>query len=227
MAKQKKLTGVNETLTAMIANWPSLYPSRLTALRRVFTNHMNWSDGTPQSNDSIFTRDDSMDTPLDETLKGSDTYSPNVQILRLRKERQTYEFTRTNAALIAAAEYGDFYDFEHTPSFSTYDLNSIPLEKLTPEWRAALIEFCNAIIAVTEDSVRTDPSVRHYSKDAIEKKVVQLQDAKATARECLMRLGEGKKEEEAARNRALDELRAQAHRLGFKLERVNPENPFA
>jgi hypothetical protein len=221
MAKRAKpILGVTETIETMIANWPTLYRSRDAALERIFTDTYEWRDGAPYQIDSLITRDETdYDAPVDETEAAAD-HSPNSKILYRRIDAAKAKFVRDNAALIARAEYGDFQKFTSVPSFSTYKLNSIPVETLTDEWKTALAEYCNEVLRYDGSKIAHRTALKGYRAEYGEREVSQLEGAKKAAQECLHRLGKGTKAQDEAREMLLSKLRAQAAELGFDLTKM-------
>jgi hypothetical protein len=213
---ETKKTGVNEILAKLISDWPSLYRSRLSALSRVFSYYDNWSGGFPHHD--YPDRDESLDQPLDETLDGSDARSyRNSAILRKRHERMEDLFIRENAEMIAAAESGKFRDFTSTPDFSTYYLNRMPLETMNADWRAALEEFCRAILLYSEDKLRHRKALQGTCASYIENEVSRLNSSKAAAQEALSRLGKSGEQESRERAALIQKLHYEAEALGFTL----------
>ena len=219
---------VTETIAVIIANWPSLHTSRLCALRNIFTGDCDdWSKGYPHPArmSAIYTSDDFEAEAKDyeKTMEGRKQSVTDA--LRHAKDRADKRFIRENAALIAFADYGEWYDFRYVPTFSTYQLNSISPETLNETWKKALIEFCKAILVFPEERARRNPN--GYTTETIERKVSDLNEAKATAREALNRLGIADENAKRERDRAIEKLRHEAQKLGFKLEKVDPKNVFA
>lgn len=214
---------VTETLAQIIHNWPSLHTSRLCALRNIFTGDCDdWSKGHPNPwrTSAIYTYDTfETETPKDDGKKVT-----IEDALREFKDKAEKRFVRSNAASIAMTEYGEWHDFRYVPTFSTYQLNRLSPETLSKGWREALIEFCKEILSFSEDRARRNPN--GYSAESVERKVIDLKEAKATAREALNRLGLGNEQEKKDRDTAIRNLRFEASKLGFKLEKVDPENVF-
>jgi hypothetical protein len=207
---------VDETLEKMIANWPGLYRSRLSTLYGLFEDAARWVHGQPCGLSALDMRDGDLDRPLDETLDKHDAkYSPNRSRLNQRLDYAKKQFVRANAALIARAEIGEWYDFRSVPSFSFYLVNRLPLDTMAPEWRKALIELCQEILRLTEEFARRN---RHgYSADTINRQMAGLVSAKAAAQECLIRLGLGDEDAKKARQTLIQKLRFEAEALGLKL----------
>lgn len=224
--RMNKTMTVSETLAAIISNWPSLHTSRLSALRNIFTGDCDdWSKGCPNPyrTSAIYSRDD-FDTPEEIEKLRAKARSFEESLSNL-KDLSDKKFIRTNAAFIATATYGPFHAFQYVPTFSMYDLNRISPETLNAEWREALIEFCKAILSLREDFARSNPN--GYTAETIERRVIELKNAQATAREALNRLGLANEQEKKDRDDAIQKLRFEAAKLGFKLEKVDPANVFA
>jgi hypothetical protein len=215
---------VDETLEKLISNWPSLHRSRLTALASIFTGDCDdWSKGYPNADrtSGLYSRDEYETKEI--TLDASTAKNHyNTEMLYHLGNRAEKTFVRENAALIARTNLGEWNEFRYVPSFSEYQLNRIPVEKLTPEWRAALIELCKEILYLREDFVHRNP--RGLNAESIERKVTDLKEAQKTAQECLIRLGEGDKEAEKARNAAIQKLRFEAEKYGFVLAKIETES---
>lgn len=214
---------VTATLTTIISNWPSLHTSRLSALRNIFTGDCDdWSKGypNPHRTSAIYSRDDFEE----EVAKDTSAKSP-VDHLRNAKYYEEKMFVRRNAALIAIADHGEWHSFCYVPTFTTYELNRISPETLNDDWRNALIEFCKEILSFPESRARKNPN--GYTEETVERKVSDLKDAQATAREALNRLGIADEQEKRDRAEAIQKLRHEASKLGFKLEKVDPANVFA
>jgi hypothetical protein len=224
--KSKPYASVKDVLAQIISNWPTLYRTRLQALDAIFgkTYGVDWSNGSPIGIDALDSRDEGLDKPIDETISGSDKHSPNAKLLNVRLDRQKALFVRENAEIIACAEYGEHHDFRSAPTcFSESDLNRMPLEKLSEEWRDAFLEYLRAIIAYSEDKLRLRKALQGIGDRYIEDEVVRLNSSKRAAREAMFRLGQGGKEAEAVRRQVLDKLRYEAERLGFTLTAMKPE----
>lgn len=215
---------VAETLATMIRNWPTLYETRLDALKRCFTE--SW--GTYQDGclipESLHERSaaDIMDEE-EQVEKGSSKHYQKSNPakaaaieasdrLYARRFNAKIAFLKANADLLAI---DDRTKFSYPPSFSSYELNRVQLDKLNDEWKAAFVEFCNAIL--TYDEAQIDRKYSQYSEQARADKKTRLQEAKETAREGLLRAGLGQEHETKARNAVLEKLRYEAARLGFDL----------
>lgn len=208
---------VDEILEMMIGNWPSLYRSRLSTLDHVFTDAECWADGQPRGLNALEMRDEELDRPLDETLGAHEVKStPNRALLNKRLDYAKKQFVRDNAALIARAELvGEWHDFRSVPSFSIHHLNKLPLKTMAPEWRAALTEFCQEILQLTDDFACHNP--HGYSVETVNRHVMMLATAKNAAEECLIRLGQGSDDAKKARQAMIEKLRRDAAMLGLKL----------
>lgn len=218
MAKRPINSDADDTLAQMIANWPTLYRSRMAALERVFCSTYIWRNGMPYELDSLLTRDETYDQPLDETLTGTDKdYYPNVAVVRRRRDRAKALFVRENAALIARAESGEDRGFTSVPAFSTHALNRIPLDTLTQEWRGALVEYCNEVVRYDTAMIAPRNTLRGYNQSYSDREIAQAQEAKKAANECLIRLGQGSKDAEEVRRHEIQKLRYLAESFGLKL----------
>lgn len=222
----KKLTSVEAVLAAMIGNWPTLMSTRNDALRHLFTNTgTEWAkEGYPLPSAAYeaSTRNDEDEdqaaTDSGQFYKGEEKAAHEARgRLRARRHNQKIAFTRDNAALLAIEPYSAF---SYVPTFSTYELNRLPLDKLNDDWKGALIEFCNAILDYS-----VDDALRHHrsgmSPDYIERSVQELKQSHAVATECIARFGISKNKNE--RNVALEKLRAEAAKFGFNLTKIESE----
>jgi hypothetical protein len=225
MATDAILTGSDEILAAMIRNRPTLFQTRNDALRNVFTNSgVNWTkEGYPQPDAAYeastrdFRNEDESAAEDGKHYKGKEKAAMEARgRLRARRENQQITFTRDNADLLAIETYSEF---SFPPTFTTYDLNRIPLDKLNDDWKDALVEFCRALLGYSEDAARRHHS-NGMSRDYIERSVQDLKDAHATANECIARIGLGCPQLDGARNQALEKLRYEAAKFGFTLEKI-------
>jgi hypothetical protein len=229
MPKQIKRLSVGETVATIIRNWPSSYYTRLDALRRVFTaSGDNWFEGEdgmyplPEIVLTASVRDEvaAEEKEIAEKLRGRDinevsAYTRSeISSIRLyhRRERARNAFNRENAELIAAER---FAGFTYIPTFSTTDLNALPLANMAPDWREALVEFCNEIHRYTEIEARYQK--RQQAPQYQQQGVDNLNRSKDVATECLHRLGQGDKADEKVRAAAIEKLRAAAAEYGMKL----------
>ena len=223
----KPQTNVNAVLARYIAAWPSLCDNRHDALLWVFTNSaiQRWHKGCP-----VFWDDYSSDKELTETavraeiakLTRSDQREIVYQTLRIRREVTIHRFTRKHAAQIAeATTYKPM--FRGVPDFSVFALNRIPLNELTPAWKAALIELADAILAARVDDYTKRMKLENLSADAIKHTESRFCSAQATANETLMRLCPERVESLTKHERGdkLNQLRMAAEALGMKLVPVN------
>lgn len=223
--KKPQPVGVVEFLTQRIEAWPTLYRSRLSALINVFTySGYTFEHGFPTSRyeGEVDGRDEKLDQPLDETPKKDSTRSHAMDLLYLRSDREKALFVRRNAALIAQAEYGPFGELTSTPRFSSSDLNQIDLDKLTPEWRDALIELCKAIKRFDTDKLVLRKKLQGITQSYIDREVYEANASKKVADECLTRLGQGRPDSDAARAEKIAALRYAAKELGFDLTKIDP-----
>lgn len=217
---------VNETIAKMIRNWPILHPTRKDALRHVFiAPWVDWTGGEPNF-DGLMSNDD---RPLDdedaeiEKLLGrrGDVVSAAKQKyidaetvstrLRVRRRNMETKFLLDNADLIAMDTQ---VEFDCPPTFSLYELNRIPLEKLNDEWKAALVEFCHEVQFY--DECKIDIKYHDHNVESRDRQKRALADAKKTAAECLSRL-DPSAEAVKARAAKLAEVRALAAALGYEL----------
>lgn len=221
------LNAVDQVLAKMIHNWPTLYPNRLAALKHVFEDGAEWYDNGTVWLMSLDGQSDSLTDDEDAVAASATEYlnslpdTPEYRRTRertdakarleVRQRNAKYMFIRENAELIATAECR----FDTVPRFSLSGLNKIPLEKLTPEWKEALVEFCRAIQYF---SPRDMERIKVSMGDNIEY-TSRLEEARKTASECLMRLdpeGEGKH----ARNAEIDRIRREAEKYGYTLKLI-------
>lgn len=209
---------VTQTVCQMIYNWPSITEGRLAALSRVFTCSGDWIE-TPEG--TYPELEDSLGAPsaieqeakyLAECKKLDRKAEPRDLLFR-RREDAKHQFTRNNAELMAGEDF--FNRFKYPPKFSIYELNRLPLDTMEPQWKAALIEFCKAILSYSQSE-----TLEYHRKHAEQyriRAVSDLAEAHKTAKECLTRLGVGEKPEIDARKVAIAELRRQAEQMGMKL----------
>lgn len=216
---------VEDTIAKMIQNWPSLYRDRLSALTRIF-NDADWHDGQPFS-ESISTRDENIFedviTAVARFDQSDSPYAKNKRLeIRLRtfRENATLKFIIDNASLIAQVKS---HEFSYTPSFSSYELNRIPLEKLAPEWREALIEFCEEILIESEKNVLHRTA--QYPTADIQREIKKLEQAQATARECLVRIDPSRAAAQEATERldAIRKLQYEAEKFGYTLTKMDKQ----
>jgi hypothetical protein len=209
---------VTQTVCQMIYNWPSITEGRLPALSRVFTCSGDWIEtpegAYPELEDSLGTT-----SPIDQEAKylaECEKMGRKVEgrdLLFRRRQDAKHRFTRENAEIMAEEDF--FNRFKYPPSFSTYKLNRLPLETMEPQWKAALIEFCKAVLDYSEkDALEYH---REHAEQSRKRAVSDLAEAHRTAKECLARLGVGDKPEIDARKAAIAELQRQAENLGMKL----------
>lgn len=229
MAKQIKRLSVDETVATMIRNWPSSYATRLDALRRVFTASSNdWlrgDTGMYPLPDTVLTASERDEAAEEEKAvaqelrgRGLDEVSAYVRSsiastrLRLRRERAENDFRRANADLIAVERHAGF---TYIPSFSFHQLNNLPLGNLAPDWREALIEFCEEVQRYSEIEARHQK--RDQAPEYQQRGVDELNQSKAVAAECLHRLGLGDSAAGQARAAEIAKLRRAAAAFGMKL----------
>ncbi len=233
MKKQPRNTNPTKTYAKMIAYWPTLYSNRYDAMRRVFSC-AEWKNGCPVLEDTFVGRHTSKEIDRKEYLKdiareketryGRDKLPGRLAQIKLRyvKACAKHEFAEKNSLLIATAiEYlGE--RFSYVPEFSTHSLNQIPLNELTPAWRAALIEYCEAIDSYSMNQARKNPN--GYTNDVVERNVVRLEEAKKTAKEALYRLDPSRcaQEQKVFRDNELSALRHAAEKYGFTLTEIKP-----
>jgi hypothetical protein len=224
---KKVLKEVDAILAALIRNWPTLMRTRNDALRWVFTNSgTEWmEDGYPypdaayQASTRDLRDEDESAAEDGKCWKGKEKAAQEARgRLRARRENQQITFTCDNADLLAIEAYSEF---SYPPSFSTYELNRIPLDKLNDDWKGALVEFCRALLQYSEDDARRHCS-NGKSKEYIDRSVLDVKFAHETATECIARLGLGQHKD--ARAEALNKIREEARKFGFKLEPIDPEN---
>lgn len=136
---------VLDTVTAMIVNWPTLYPNRATALKHCFTSpRWLWVDGQlcPESDVEILRGD----TPQHEEIEGD-----LDQCLRISKRNAIYDWTADNAELLAQ-------DTMSTPEHDclwlpdSYDRFADMPENVTDDWREAAMEMLRQLYYDTKDA---------------------------------------------------------------------------
>lgn len=222
-----ELNVVDRTLATMIANWPDSYRNRLSALRKVFVEGTEWNaDGTIW-NTALDGPSNKIADNVDEAVAESMGFYeglPDTPENRARRQREeattrlrvlhrnaTVQFIRDNAELLAVASCR----FEYVPRFPMSALNDIPLDRLTPEWKAALVEFCKAILEFTNKDLARCEEKHGPSADY----APRLAEAYATAREALARINP--EFADRARREEIERLRSEAAKLGFKLAPLN------
>ncbi|RYD66586.1 MAG: hypothetical protein EOP83_04675 [Verrucomicrobiaceae bacterium] len=214
---QTRLT-VNETVTLMIHNWPSITEGRLDALSRVFTCTGDWkktSTGSyPLLGDSLgsMSEIDAEKKYLAECSKRNRKID-NRDLVRARRDDAKEQFTRDNASLLAEENF--FNEFSSQPTFDVYRLNVLPLDTMEPQWKAALVEYCKAVLSYTDEKVLD--RCRKQTADSRNRALDDLAVSQTTAKECLARLGMGEKPDEEARKARIADLRFQAKLLGLTL----------
>ncbi len=232
MPKQSRTADVNRVLASIIAAWPSLYKNRHDALLFMFTNSAiyGWENGCPVLAD--VGKDDLTVEGIRDQIKKlmpSDRLTNEAHgfaILRIKRENNSRRFTRAHAQQIAgAADYKPM--FVGVPSFSTFNVNRIPLvePEIAPQWKAALIELCKAICEVRADDIKKCAEREGYAAAYVNDQLVRLREAQDAAREAMIRVcpEQVPDPDRSARNERLDHLRYAAEALGYKL--IPKESP--
>lgn len=222
------MTAVDETLTQIISNWPGLHTTRYSALENALTSSWpSWQETKtgfiPRPSAIADGRDDLEDPTtkfVGETLRGRDFEKladwekayVHAQRVSWGRRHAIEVFNREHAGDIARDTTASFVG---VPRFSLSDLNDIPLDRLDPAWRAALIEFCRKIEVVTEEKVRDHN--RDLNAESQDRAASDLKSAKAAAKECLFRLGLVSDKEAAERAAVIARIRREAAAFGLEL----------
>jgi hypothetical protein len=237
MTKSTKvdMSEVDEILAQIVSNWPSLYTTRYDALGNALTSSWpSWQEtetGFIPRPSGIADGRDSLEDPTTERVNDILRGRP-FETLKAWEQEQVYAarvswgrrhaieiFNREHAADIARNTSETFVS---VPRFSLSDLDKIPLDRLDPAWRAALIEYCEKIERLSEDKVRDGK--RDLNQEAQDRAASDLKSAKAAAKECLFRLGIADGAEIEQRAAEIAKLRAQAYALGLDLVERKGEN---
>lgn len=224
---------VNQAVATVISNWPSSYASRADALKSFFTKpNVEWIDGQPYIDDTMGMRCvhagnsvEEEETEVASVIRRCEKKSESYRQKRIaetrlyiRRERARAQFNRDNVEWLAVEENSKF---SFTPQFTTRDLNRLPFNDMTADWRAAFKEFCDLIIYYSDEEL--EKRLIGKSEEAQRQEREMLEASKLTAREGLFRIGEGKRPAEQARQEAIEKLRAEAAKFGFDLTQIKPE----
>lgn len=218
------MNAVDQVLAKMIYNWPTLYVNRLAALKEVFADGAQWnkdgsvwlmaldgaSEKTVEDEEAAVAEETKFYDKLadnEENRRGRATAVATAR-LRVRERNARYAFIRENADVLAVAAG----KFDYVPRFSLHALNAIPLDRLSPAWKAALGEFAHAILCFSDRDMERCKLAHGPNVDYVSR----LEEAKVTARECLLRLYP-EKEAANARREEIERIRREAEKFGLTL----------